>query len=55
MILGELVNVVRTLYQSVMVKLLVPDLHQMQEDLRVLRVVLPPAVVESFTRMRQNQ
>ena len=52
--LGKLLNVVRTLHQWVMVKLLVPDPHHMQDDLGVLGVILVPNVVECFPRTRQS-
>jgi hypothetical protein len=36
---GQLLNVIRAMHQWVMIKLLVPDLHHMQDDLGILGVV----------------
>ena len=47
--LGQLLKVIRAAEQRVVVELLVPDLHHVQDDLRVLRVVLVPAVVQGLT------
>lgn len=48
---GKLLDIVGAAHQWVMVKLLVPDLHHMQDDLRALEIVLVPAVVECFPAM----
>ena len=51
---GQLLNVIRAAYQRVVVILLVSDLHHMQDHLRILWVILIPAVVEGFPRPRQS-
>lgn len=45
---GQLLDVVCAAYQRVVVILLVPDLHHVQDLLRVLWVILIPAVVKGL-------
>ena len=53
--LGQLLKVIGALQQhGVMVELLIPDLHHVQDDLGVLRVVLVPAVVQGFAGSGQG-
>ena len=45
---GQFLKIICAAEHGVMVELLVPDLHHMQDDLRVFRIVLVPAVVQGF-------
>ncbi len=51
---GQFLKIIRTAQHWVMVKLLVPDLHHMQDDLRILWVVLIPAFVQRLARAGQG-
>ena len=52
--LRQFLNVIGPLHQRVMVELFIPDLHHVQDDLGVLRIVLIPAVVQGFACSRQR-
>jgi hypothetical protein len=45
---GQLLKVIGARQEGVMIKLLVPDLHHVQDHLRVLGIVLVPAIVQSL-------
>ena len=50
----QLLDVVRSTHQRIVVKLLIPDLHRLKDDLSVLGIVLVPAVVKSLPGTRQS-
>jgi len=48
---GQLLNVIRAMHQWIMIKLLVPDLHHMQDDLDVLGIIFSQLLL-SASRVR---
>ena len=50
----RLLDVVRSTHQRVVIKLLIPDLHHVKDDLSVLWIVLVPAVIQSLPATRQS-
>ena len=45
---GQFLKIVRAAEHGVVVELLIPNLHHMQDDLRILWVVFVPAVVQGL-------
>ncbi len=54
MCLGQSLKVICAAQHWVMIELLIPDLHHMQYDLRILRIILVPTVVQGLSGARQS-
>ncbi len=52
--LGQLLKIIRTALQWIVVELHGPDLHHVQEDLRILGIILVLTVVQSFAGAGQR-
>ncbi len=52
--LGQLLKIVGPAEHWVVIDLLIPDLHHVHDNLRILRVILVPTVVQGFAGAGQR-